>query len=85
MTTYEKLLQKFLENPENIELNSLIKILNENGFKKIKVTWSHQKYSNNEFYFILAVHNWDIKRWYRTRIKKELLEKWFLKKKEKEG
>lgn len=85
MTTYEKLLQKFLENPENIVLKDLIKILEKNWFKKIKTNaWSHQKYRNKESYFTLAIHNWEIKRGYRTKIKNALLVKWFLKKEKRE-
>lgn len=73
MTQYEKLLKRFLENPENIDLKWLIKILEKNGFKKKQAKWSHTIYKSYEWKTItLPIHNNNIKKEYKKLAKKIL-------------
>lgn len=72
MTQYEKLLEKFLENPCSIDLKWLIKILTENWYEKKQWKWSHVIYKKGENILTIAIHNNECKDIYKKKVK-ELL------------
>lgn len=75
MTQYEKLLKKFLESPESIDLKWLIKILEKNWYKERKAKWSHIVYKKWSIQFSIAVHNNDCKEIYKKKVKNILFPK----------
>lgn len=74
MTQYEKLLKKFLENPINIDLSWLIKILTENWYELKQWKWSHMIYKKWESLISIPVHNNDCKSIYKKKVKDTLFD-----------
>lgn len=72
MTQYEKLLEKFLENPWNIDLNGLHKILAKNWYEKKIWKWSHMIYKKWDSIITIAIHNNDCKVIYKKKVKDAL-------------
>jgi predicted RNA binding protein YcfA (HicA-like mRNA interferase family) len=71
MMQYEKILLRFLENPENTKLTELLKILDKNGFSYCGGKGSHRVYKNNDGKtIVLPVHNNQIKKVYKIQVKK---------------
>lgn len=79
MTKYDKLLQKFLENPQNLDVCKIIKILEKEWFVRSWWVWSHNLYEKWEFSINFPIHNNDCKNIYKKMALKE-----YLKMKEKE-
>lgn len=61
MTKKDKLLNKFLTNPQSLKYPEIERILLDLGFKKIQAKGSHIKFRNSLFklYFTFSVHNND--------------------------
>lgn len=74
MTQYEKLLEKFLENPWSLKFLEIENILFKNWFIREEARWSHTKYKNWKYYILVAIHNNEIKLIYKKKIKKVILE-----------
>ena len=74
MTQYEKLLKKFLENPANIDLVWLIKILEKNWYESREWKWSHKIYKKWETSISIAIHNNDCKLIYKKKVKEALFD-----------
>lgn len=73
MTQFEKLLEKFLKNPESVSLSELQKIILSQGFIEKDAKWSHIRYTKeDETQIILALHNNSVKNGYKKRICKQL-------------
>ncbi len=71
MTQYEKLVQKFKENPTALSLFEIEKILEKCGCTKINAKGSHVKYKIIEL--AVPIHNGDCKNFYKKEILKRLL------------
>jgi len=74
MTKKEKILQKFLENPEYIKYSELEYILLNNWFEKIDAKGSHIKFKNKFLIndIIIPLHNNDCKWFYKKQVYKIL-------------
>jgi len=70
MTKIEKLLNKFIENPESLSYLQIRKLLKRFGFVQTKIRGSHKKFRHQELEHILSipVHNNDCKKLYKTKI-----------------
>lgn len=66
------MLEKFLENPWNIDLRWLLKILAKNWYEKKIWKWSHVIYKKGENIISIAVHNNDCKIIYKKKVKETL-------------
>jgi len=75
MTTKEKLLKKFLENPNTLNYKEIEKILFMFEYIKINAKWSHLKYKHKLIRndLILPIHNWDCKEHYKNQAKENIL------------
>lgn len=74
MTQYEKLLEKFLENPISIDLKWLVKILEKNGYEKKQWKWSHVIFKRWDSLLTIAIHNNDCKSIYKKKVKENLFD-----------
>ncbi len=73
MTSYEKLLLKFIENPQTLKFKDIEKIILKNWYEKTEWKWSHTVYKKDwELPIIVAIHNNDCKNPYKKSIKKIL-------------
>ncbi|MBS9775271.1 type II toxin-antitoxin system HicA family toxin [Candidatus Gracilibacteria bacterium] len=73
MTQYEKLLQKFLDNPKSLKVKEIIKILEKEGFTRSGGVGSHNLYEKGEFSVNFPIHNNDCKNIYKKQALKEYL------------
>lgn len=74
MTKYEKLLEKFKNDPTSLRYSEIERILLNLGFHKTNGQGSHVKFSypKASTKVILAVHNNDCKEWQKTDTLKAL-------------
>lgn len=67
MTQYEKLLEKFLENPYSLKIKDIIKILEKEGFVRTWWVWSHNLYEKWNCSINFPIHNNDCKNIYKKK------------------
>ena len=74
MTKKDKILKKFLENPESIKYSELEFILINCNFEKIDAKGSHIKFKNKSLIndIIIPLHNNDCKWFYKKQVYKIL-------------
>jgi len=70
MSQIEKLLEKFLSNPEGVKYKDLDKILIYLGFVLVSAKGSHKKYKYQNFSsdIIIPVHNGECKNFYKKEV-----------------
>ncbi len=75
MTKKEKIILKFIDNPELIKYKELENILLDLWFIKINAKWSHIKLKHKLFKndIIIPIHNNDCKWFYKKQILKILI------------
>ncbi len=70
MTKLEKLIKKFIEQSETINVRDIEKIALYNGYEKVRQTWSHSIYKKAQSPdIILPIHNNDCKPIYKKQAK----------------
>lgn len=74
MSQFEKLLQKFLQNPQSLNVYEIMKILEKYNFEKRDAKWSHTKYTKWEKYVIFPIHNGDCKNIYKKEAQRLIKE-----------
>jgi predicted RNA binding protein YcfA (HicA-like mRNA interferase family) len=74
MSQIEKLLEKFLSNPESVKYKELDRILIHLGFMFISTKGSHKKYKHQNFPYdlIIPVHNNECKNFYKKETYKKI-------------
>ncbi len=77
MTRKEKLLKKFLRNPESLRFNEIETLLISFGFKKVRINGSHHRYKHRLLRDLLTfpVHNNDCKKEYKIELVKLIINK----------
>lgn len=67
MSQLEKLIEKFLENPNSIKFSKIEKILKHFNFKRIEAKGSHIKFKHHKLKYdlIIPLHNNDCKNFYK--------------------
>jgi len=67
MTSYDKLLDKFLNHPPSLKYIEIEKLLLYLGFEKISAKGSHAKFKHQKVKFdlIIPIHNNDCKKFYK--------------------
>ncbi len=77
MTRKEKLLKKFLRNPESLRFNEIEKLLIDLGFKKVGINGSHYRYKHQLSRDLLTfpVHHNNCKRKYKIELAKLIINK----------
>lgn len=74
MTKKEKILEKFLKNPEWIKYNDLEKILEGIWFERVEAKGSHVKYKHRQLNsdIVFPIHNNECKSFYKRQTYKIL-------------
>ena len=74
MSQIEKLLEKFLSNPEVLKYKELDKVLIYLGFVLVPAKGSHKKYKHQNFSsdIIIPVHNNECKNFYKKETHKKI-------------
>ena len=74
MTKKDKIIQKYISNPESIKYKELKIILEDAWFIKIEAKWSHVKFKHPRLRndIIIPVHNWECKDFYKKQTYKIL-------------
>lgn len=72
MTRIDKLLNRFLENPQSLKFKKIRKILQNFGYKRVSVDGSHHKFVNlsTNIKFTIPVHNNDCRKVYKIDVAK---------------
>ncbi|MFA4930956.1 MAG: type II toxin-antitoxin system HicA family toxin [Patescibacteria group bacterium] len=72
MTSSEKLLRKFLDNPSSVRYGQIEKILSKLGFIKIYTKGSHVKFKHSQLRrdIVVPVHNNECKDFYKNEVAK---------------
>ena len=80
MTSLDKLIKKFLENPSSLKYSQLEKILLHTGHIKIPAKGSHIKFKHQrtESNLIIPIHNNECKDFYKKLVAKHLIKHNFL-------
>lgn len=78
MTRKEKLLRKFLENPEGVHFGKIERIIRDFGFELKSVRGSHYRYVNDsmKLKLVIPLHHGECKKYYKVRIAK-FIKKYF--------
>jgi len=71
MTSIEKLIKKFLENPKSLTYNEIEKIMLKSGFVVKWWKWSHKKVKNTKTNksIMIPIHNNDCTRVYKEDLR----------------
>ncbi len=74
MSRIEKLIEKFLSNPETVKYVDLEKVLLHVGCEKIQSKGSHVKYKHIKLTFdiVIPVHKNECKPFYKKQVKKQI-------------
>lgn len=74
MTQKEKLIEKFLKNPENLNFPKIEKILIDLNFEKINAKGSHVKFKHHKLNrdIVIPVHNNECKNFYKKELSKHI-------------
>lgn len=72
MTRKERLLNRFLRNPESLNFKEIEKLLFDFGFTEASMRGSHKKFRHNDLYrsLVIPIHNNDCKNVYKLKIAK---------------
>lgn len=78
MSRKEKLIIKFLNNPQSLKYKHIARILSYLGFEKISIRGSHCKWNHAglKIYFIIPLHGNECKNIYKKNIAK-IIQKYF--------
>ena len=74
MSQIQKLVEKFLKNPNSLSYSEIHKVLSYFNFEKIDAKGSHVKYKHSHFAYdlIIPVHNGDCKSFYKKEAMKRV-------------
>ncbi len=69
MTSLDKLINKFWNNPESLKYREIEKLLIHFGFEKISTKGSHIKFKHSKFKndLIIPIHNSECKNFYKKQ------------------